>query len=156
LHICVSVCELKKSQPNDGNTVFFAKSFLIGTLRKVVKYSRTHSSIFFEYRRGSCMQISEELMNTVVNHVTFGQNARDMSTHKFMHHITWGHHRTNNWTQQLNAAADCMRLLAAHEPFWSGCTRGLAEMSLSLGLGLAAPAHGTWAFTYWCLASHGP
>jgi len=31
------------------NTFFFAKSFLIGILRKV--YSRTHSSIFFEYRR---------------------------------------------------------------------------------------------------------
>jgi hypothetical protein len=32
-------------------THFFAKSFLIGTVRKV--YSRTHSSIFFKYWHGN-------------------------------------------------------------------------------------------------------
>ena len=37
-------------------TYFFAKSFFIGTLRKV--YSRTHSSISFEYRQG-CTKIQE-------------------------------------------------------------------------------------------------
>jgi hypothetical protein len=35
-----------------GSTVFFAKSVLIGTLRKVVKYTVVHTVVFFSNTGG--------------------------------------------------------------------------------------------------------